>query len=522
LAVDARRPKLHQRALTVVDRWVVVRKVVQGLALLAFFGLIVLSRRSAAAPEWINLPLRLDPLLVLANLLASRSFLAGSIASLSIVLLTFVAGRAWCGWLCPLGILLDLFSFKRQARGQKMPPEAWRTLKYGLLFILLLSALFGSLALLILDPITIVYRSFTLAVLPALDQLVTALETALYPIPFLSKSVLAFDGWMRPTLLPANPIYYREAWLFAVVLAGIILLNRAAPRFWCRYLCPLGALLGMISKFSLFRRQVDADCRQCGVCNHACPTGTIDPARGYTSDPAECTLCLECFQSCPRSTLRLAPHFRLAPHATYDPGRREALAAFGISAASVALLRRDASAGYPHKFLLRPPGAQEQHLMQTCVRCGACMAACPTSALQPAITEAGLEGLWTPLVAPRMGYCDYSCHACGDVCPVQAIPPLSLDEKRRQVIGKAYIDQNRCIAWSDLQDCIICEEMCPVPDKAIHLERSEVSRQDGQLVTVLLPYVERERCIGCGICENKCPLGGESAIRVYIESQQGF
>ncbi|OGO05885.1 MAG: hypothetical protein A2Y60_04640 [Chloroflexi bacterium RBG_13_54_9] len=144
------------------------------------------------------------------------------------------------------------------------------------------------------------------------------------------------------------------------------------------------------------------------------------------------------------------------------------------------------------------------------------MRACPTSAIQPALTEAGLEGLWTPVLVPRLGYCDYSCNACGQVCPVQAIPSLNLEEKRRQVIGLAYIDQNRCIPWADHKDCIVCEEMCPVPDKAIKLERLEVRNGDGQMVTVQRPQVIRERCIGCGICEYKCPLNGEAAIRVYV------
>jgi formate hydrogenlyase subunit 6/NADH:ubiquinone oxidoreductase subunit I len=134
--------------------------------------------------------------------------------------------------------------------------------------------------------------------------------------------------------------------------------------------------------------------------------------------------------------------------------------------------------------------------------------------------EAGIEGLWTPVLIPRLGYCDYACNACGQVCPVQAIPPLSLDDKRTQVIGKAYINQNRCIAWSDHRDCLVCEEMCPIPEKAIWLEKTEFKRVDGTLVTVQLPQVMRERCIGCGICEYKCPVNGEAAIRVYVPETQ--
>jgi NAD-dependent dihydropyrimidine dehydrogenase PreA subunit len=143
------------------------------------------------------------------------------------------------------------------------------------------------------------------------------------------------------------------------------------------------------------------------------------------------------------------------------------------------------------------------------------MRACPTGGLQPAISEAGLGGAFTPVLLPRIGYCDYSCNQCGQVCPVQAIPPLTLDDKRAQVIGAAYIDTNRCIAWADHTDCIVCEEMCPLPQKAITLEVAQVRNADGEMVTIQLPHVNRERCIGCGICEYKCPVNGASAIRVY-------
>jgi formate hydrogenlyase subunit 6/NADH:ubiquinone oxidoreductase subunit I len=154
--------------------------------------------------------------------------------------------------------------------------------------------------------------------------------------------------------------------------------------------------------------------------------------------------------------------------------------------------------------------------MERCIRCGECLRACPTSALQPAMLEAGFQGHATPLLVPRLGYCDYACNACGQICPVQAIPPLSLEQKRLQVIGKAYIDQNRCIPWADQQTCLVCEEMCPIPEKAILLETQEVHNAQGERVSVQVPRVVRERCIGCGICEYKCPLNGEAAIRVFV------
>jgi ferredoxin len=142
------------------------------------------------------------------------------------------------------------------------------------------------------------------------------------------------------------------------------------------------------------------------------------------------------------------------------------------------------------------------------------MKVCPTSGLQPALTEAGLEGLWSPVLVPRLGYCDYGCSACGDVCPTDAIPALTLEEKRQQVLGLARIDKNRCLPWAYDTPCIVCEEMCPVPEKAVKLDEARVTRSDGAPLLLQRPSVQRDLCIGCGICETRCPMDGEAAIRV--------
>jgi NAD-dependent dihydropyrimidine dehydrogenase PreA subunit len=143
------------------------------------------------------------------------------------------------------------------------------------------------------------------------------------------------------------------------------------------------------------------------------------------------------------------------------------------------------------------------------------MKVCPTSGLQPARDEAGAEGAWTPVLLARAGYCDYGCNACGQVCPSGAIPALTLEEKRAAVIGRATVNRNRCLPWASATPCIVCEEMCPKPDKAIRLEEAIVINSAGETITVQRPYVLRDACIGCGICENHCPLEGEAAIRVY-------
>jgi NAD-dependent dihydropyrimidine dehydrogenase PreA subunit len=194
--------------------------------------------------------------------------------------------------------------------------------------------------------------------------------------------------------------------------------------------------------------------------------------------------------------------------------------AFGGALLGVALVRSNWLSKREPPHLLRPPGVpgatSDIIAFSNCIRCSICIRACPTNALQPAVFDAGLEGLWTPVLIPRLGYCDYSCNTCGQVCPVQAIPPLSLEVKRQEVIGKAYIDQDRCIAWSDQRDCIVCEEMCPLPEKAIQLEEMQVWGTDNTSITVKVPHVLQERCIGCGICEYKCPVNGEAAIRVFV------
>jgi ferredoxin len=332
-------------------------------------------------------------------------------------------------------------------------------------------------------------------------------------------------------VLPEAPIPRAAPVLFFLVFGGVVALNWLAPRFWCRYLCPLGGLLGLLSKIAVLRRRTpdlkevgrpsdphDKNCTACKLCSTHCPTGTIDPEHGFASDPAECTVCLDCLDACPRSATAFAPVLQAAPRLPYDPGRREALVSFGAAALSVALFGSSWLRLREHPARLRPPGVVEDVAsaggdMPGCVRCGACLQACPTSGLQPALSQAGLEGLWTPVLTPRLGYCDYSCNACGQVCPVGAIPALSLEEKRQQVIGKAYVVHDRCLAWADGIPCIVCEEMCPLPQKAITWDEG-VSIPGGELVQ--RPVVNRELCIGCGICEYKCPLPGPAAIQVMV------
>jgi MauM/NapG family ferredoxin protein len=200
-----------------------------------------------------------------------------------------------------------------------------------------------------------------------------------------------------------------------------------------------------------------------------------------------------------------------------DLSRRAALGAAVGGVAALSLMRanpQSRGARY-HPELIRPPGAlPEPEFLKRCTGCGLCMKICPTGALQPAVTEAGLEGLWTPRLVPRIGYCEYSCNLCGQVCPTGAIEPLTLAAKQQVKMGLAAFDTTRCIPYAYGRDCIVCEEHCPIPDKAIYCLEVEVTDRDGNRTTILQPHVDPDLCVGCGVCENVCPYRDRPGIRV--------
>ena len=492
-----------------------IRPWVQLVAFLLFLFLLIRAGQTGFLST--DLFYRLDPLVGLASMIAARQIVAALLIGTLIALIAaFVLGRAWCGWICPLGTVID-WAPAHKPKLHEVDPRPWlRKVKYFVLLLILLLALLGNMTLMILDPITLLYRTITTAFWPALDALITAAEPILYKIPFLQGPVDAFEGAVRGTVLPATQPVYGMGVVLALLFVGILALNLVRDRFWCRYLCPLGGLLGLVSKVALLRRTVGDVCIECQRCARACPTGTIDESRHFESDPSECTMCLDCVPTCSRSSQYFTWQTRPAAWRSYDPSRRQFLAATGAAVVTVGLLGAEPAAKHEHAFLIRPPGARKPEFLSQCIRCGICLKVCPTSGLQPSLTQAGWAGLWTPVLAPRLGYCDFGCNACGQACPTGAIPPLDLEAKRQAIIGHAYVDRSRCIPWVDGRNCIVCEEMCPVPEKAIVLEDAEVRNPDtGEMVMVRRPVVIHERCIGCGICENRCPVNGQAAILVY-------
>ena len=499
-----------------------LRPWVQALAFILFIVVFVAAGRVSFLPA--DLFFRLDPLAALAEMLASRDPVPAMLGGgLVVLVLTVVAGRVWCGWLCPLGTVLDWVPAHKPAPKEADLDHRWRQVKYFLLGLILLAAVLGNLSLMILDPITLIYRTSASAGWPALMAIVSGLERAVsdLPVPGLKDAVVSADNFLRNVGLPMYQPVYELGGLAALVFAAVLALNAKRARFWCRYLCPLGALLGLVSKVAWLRRTLGDDCVECARCARACPTGTIDAAQHYASDPSECIMCLECVPVCAKAGQHFRGHLAPAAWRSYDPSRRQIIASAGAAVAVASLSAVEPSAQRPQPFLLRPPGAVDPDFLDQCLRCGVCLRVCPTSGLQPSLTIAGWSGIWTPVLTPRLGYCDFSCNACGQACPTGAIPRLTLDDKRRTVIGHAYVDRNRCLPWASGRNCITCEEMCPLPKKAIQLEEVEAWTADGRTTNVKRPHVLQERCIGCGICENNCPLSGQAAIRIYAPTDLG-
>jgi len=168
----------------------------------------------------------------------------------------------------------------------------------------------------------------------------------------------------------------------------------------------------------------------------------------------------------------------------------------------------------PDPELIRPPGAlAEAAFLAKCIRCGECMKACPTNSIQPAFLESGLKGMWSPLLKMRVGYCEYHCNLCSEVCPTGAIAKLPMEKKQKTKIGLSMVDKNRCLPYAYGRECQLCYDQCPLPTKAISMVTAEVTRGD-KTYSLKQPQIDSKLCIGCGICENKCPVEGKAAIRV--------
>lgn len=464
----------------------------------------------------VDLFFRFDPLIWAAHLLALSPIVWGLWWAVFFLGLTLVLGRFFCGWVCPLGTTLD--GFRRllfSPRPDKGVAARWRRAKYFLLIFLLAGAPFSLNLVGLLDPLSLLYRTLAIVFYPAFGYGVEKAALTLYRLgePFTYVSEPLYQA-LKTTVLPFRPLVYLLPFFTLTLFILIVAAERVDKRFWCRALCPLGAFYGLLARFSRLRRRPVVLCPDCGDCEAVCKMAAYAPEEPFRHQTAECQLCLRCLESCQEGRVSFTFTSK-APRAPLDLGRRQVVTSLAAGIVAIPLLRLGSLARRPDEYLIRPPGAQnEAQFLSRCIRCGQCMKVCITNGLQPVLWEAGLEGLYTPRLLSRMGYCDYSCRLCGQVCPTGAIPTLELQVKQATALGTTFISRSRCIPYTEGTDCLVCEEHCPVSPKAITLVEQDMFNLQGETARVKLPVVQADRCIGCGHCEKVCPVGGASAIRV--------
>ncbi|MBI4778632.1 4Fe-4S binding protein [Candidatus Desantisbacteria bacterium] len=408
-----------------------IRKAIQLISLITFFTLICYTTYPLSLGKFVTIFPQLSPFLLTTGL-----FLIPGIITIG---LTLILGRVFCGWICPLGCLLEYLHILFPKR----IPRAWQGIKY----YLPLGFIIGLPFLWYIEPLCLMQRVFCF--------------------------MLSLQS-------------YTPYFIFTLVTFILILFFR---RKWCQSLCPLGGLLSMLSRYKQINRLVLPACNQCKRCSQAC---------WMNLKQNDCLLCFRCKRSCPKEAVSFC--FGKPAIEKIDVSRRGILLAMG--AGIIAAFSTRLVPCIQDKYLIRPPGAlPEDRFRYFCIKCGACIKVCPSHGLVPDFFGSGLIGLGSPRLMPRIGACEDYCNLCGQVCPSGAIQKLGEDEKRKKKIGTAVIDTDRCLAYArNRKLCLICDEQCL--NNAIDMDEKK------------RPVVDKKKCIGCGVCENNCPIGGNAAIRV--------
>jgi ferredoxin len=483
--------------------------------------------------------LLIDPLVGLSTALAGKVLNWATLWwMLGILAFCIVIPRAFCGYFCPLGTLIDAFDWLIGRHFKKWhvednptdlkKPRGWVHFKYYLLAGVLITSLCGVLT----------------------SGFVSA-------IPILTRGLLFTGGRgqiaaMKGTnhLAPAGPMFYVSLGLFAAVF----LLSLKGRRFWCRYVCPSGAMLSVFNFFRVGERKVETSCINCNKCVEACPFDAIN--EDFTTRNNDCTYCQSCGGVCPTDAIKFVTRWNGIelkldndPPVQPRPVSRRGFVAAGVLGAAAAAVTKAAQAtglagNKEGPRPLRPPGSvPESEFLDLCIRCGECFKVCPGPVLHPAGLEHGFESLWTPVAVPEHAGCHQDCNFCTQVCPTGAIQPLDLLVKRETHMGLAKVNTQTCLPFREdgREDCDLCYQECTqagydaIEMRPIDLpvDRTELEMQGfsdfeiDEMATILAPHVLADRCVGCGICTYRCHTKyvvqdgrlEENAIPVFAENE---
>ena len=437
--------------------------------------------------------------------LVSLSFITLAV----LILITLLFGRIYCSTICPMGIFQDIVTWisKKTAKKKKRfrYSPARNILRWGVLGVTVVAFLLNFTVILgLLDP----YSAFGRMVVNVFK-----------PVYMLGNNLLEsifsrFDNYtfyqVDASLLSISS--------FIIGLVTFLLIGFLAWKYgrtWCNTMCPVGTLLGFVSRFSLFKIRIDAEkCNHCGLCATKCKASCIN-SKEQAIDYSRCVDCFDCLGACRQNALRYTLPSGTKEKAAADASKRRFLVA-GLTTAAVApevmaqaqnvVAAASGMKSEKRTIPITPPGSiSQEHFQAHCTSCHLCVSKCPSHVLKPAFMEYGLGGMMQPTVYFEKGFCNFDCTVCGDVCPNKAILPLKKEQKHLTQMGKVVFIKENCIVYRDGTSCGACSEHCPT--QAL----SMIPFKDG----LTIPHVDTDICVGCGGCEYICPVRPFRAV--YIE-----
>jgi polyferredoxin len=475
---------------------------------LVCFILVFADFRSLIPEKYVNYLLYLQFVPSVIKYIHLKTLTAGG--CIVVILLTLLSGRTYCSFLCPLGIGQDLFSriggkIKKKFRrfGFKKPHTI---IRYSILAIVLgVTILSGIYLVTLLDPFSIFGRFMTYFVKPVFLLINNFIAGILGKFDIYTLNHIQIKGFSLITY--AVPVVF-------FLLVGI--LSFIKGRLYCNMICPVGTLLGLISKVSLFRIKFnESKCTRCGRCSIVCKSSCID-SLDHDIDVSRCVNCFNCISTCQEKALSYSlVSSKSTDHKTDESKRRfvagSVLMLFGISQfargqeKSVPVPKKESTVKEPKTSPVCPPGAGSiEDFTKHCIACSLCITACPNNVLKPAVKQYGIAGLMQPVMDYHKSFCTYNCTTCTEICPTNALKPLLLEAKKLTQIGKSNFIKDNCIVKTEKTACGACSEACPT--KAVYMIPYE-----GNLV---IPETNQDICIGCGHCEFACPVTPYKAIFV--------